>query len=59
MVATVSPISEMNLGRARLINKSNQFNLTTIHDRRRDYTIARSNWATWTISLKIASATTV
>ena len=55
MVATVSPINEMNLERsAQLINKSNQFNLTTIRRSTAEVlTIARDpNWATWTVSLR-------
>ncbi len=56
MVATVAPVNEMNLERStQLINKSNQFNLTTIRRSTAEVlTIARdaANWATWTISLK-------
>ena len=55
MVATVAPINEMNLERsAQLINKSNQFNLTTIRRSAAEVlAISRDpQWMTWTISLR-------
>ena len=62
MKMRVEPVNELNIERAtQLVNKSNQFNLTT-----RRYTVAQmqemsrsSDWITLTFSLRTPSATTV
>jgi FkbH-like protein len=55
MVAAIGPVNDMTLERsAQLINKSNQFNLTTIRRSAAEVAALRQNpcWITLTVSLK-------
>jgi FkbH-like protein len=55
MVATIGPINEMTMERSsQLINKSNQFNLTTIRRSAAELAVLLKNpaWITLTVSLK-------